>query len=138
MCISFLTACTSASNTSQPVTEKNDLSELDPNACYYPDTTQQAPNWVCGDFTKLGEPGNSELFAVGKARKMMGGARSSFVQRQQALAKARTNLLEKLRQKTEGEVQGQITDEVLRYLKAPNGDMYALIKGGLTPSNTAD
>ena len=68
----------------------------------------------------------------------MGGARSSFVQRQQALAKARTNLLEKLRQKTEGEVQGQITDEVLRFNAAPNGDMYVLIKGGLTPSNTAD
>ena len=72
MCISFLTACTSASNTSQPVAEKNDLSALDPNACYFPDTTQQGPNWVCGDFTKLGEPGSSELFAVGKARKMMG------------------------------------------------------------------
>ena len=135
MCISFLTACTSASNTSQPVTEKNDLSELDPNACYYPDTTQQAPNWVCGDFTKLGEPGSSELFAVGKARKMMGG---EGMQRDIAKSNARANLLEKLRQKTEGEVQGQITDEVLRFNAAPNGDMYVLIKGGLTPSNTAD
>ena len=135
MCISFLTACTSASNTSQPVTEKNDLSELDPNACYYPDTTQQAPNWVCGDFTKLGEPGSSELFAVGKARKMMGG---EGMQRDIAKSNARANLLEKLRQKTEGEIQGQITDEVLRFNAAPNGDMYVLIKGGLTPSNTAD
>ena len=135
MCVSFLTACTSASNTSQPVTEKNDLSELDPNACYYPDTTQQAPNWVCGDFTKLGEPGSSELFAVGKARKMMGG---EGMQRDIAKSNARANLLEKLRQKTEGEVQGQITDEVLRFNAAPNGDMYVLIKGGLTPSNTAD
>ena len=135
MCVSFLTACTSASNTSQPVTEKNDLSELDPNACYYPDTTQQAPNWVCGDFTKLGEPGSSELFAVGKARKMMGG---EGMQRDIAKSNARANLLEKLRQKTEGEIQGQITDEVLRFNAAPNGDMYVLIKGGLTPSNTAD
>ena len=115
MGISLVAACTPASNTTEPTAEKSESSPTNP--CYFPDTTELAPGWICGEPVE-GHP----LTAVGTAEKHLSKTSKVF-QQSMATNDARIKLVRKKQQK----VKGLIKTKTLRTIAAPNGDLYVLI-----------
>ena len=115
MGIFIVAACTPSSNTTEPTAEKSESSPTNP--CYFPDTTELAPGWICGELVE-GYP----LTAVGTAEKHLSRTSKVF-QQSMATNDARIKLVRKKQQK----VKGVIKTKTLRAITAPNGDLYVLI-----------
>ena len=141
--LSSIVACSSNTVNMEPVA----LDELDPDECLYDGTDMRAPAWTCG-FPVKGYP----VTGVGIFRPTKAG--NSFA-RAQAAMDARVNIATEIKAKIGSMVksyaettgigdfetvdavasstQRQITAEVLhgaqvlRYVKDPNGNTYALV-----------
>ena len=93
MGISLIAACTPASNKTEPTAEKSESNPTNP--CYFPDTTELAPGWICGE-TVEGHP----VTAVGMAGKQLSRTSKVF-QQSMATNDARVKLVREKKQKVE-------------------------------------
>ena len=124
MSIFLLAACTSTSNPTESAAQKLNA-QVDSTPCYFPNTKDLAPDWVCGEPVE-----EYPLTAVGKAEKRSASMSMIFL-RNLASHDAKVNLVRQKQQKAEKEdkeeVKAAIKTKTLRYQEAPNGDVYVLI-----------
>jgi len=126
MAVLLFAVYTPSSNATEPTAEKSESSPTNP--CYFPDTTELAPDWVCGEPVE-----GYSLTAVGMAENRS-GRRSENMLKNMALMNARVSLasqqqstVEATAETTSTTVEATVETKILRIVSAPNGNLYVLI-----------